>query len=188
MPNAVAKYRIFFLIAVLVLLPATVFAAAAALDTWFAAHNNIDKFQVDLYAIDESNLPQVTYKYAITDVYDGSGSGDPALDKWILATERCTGKIRQPAGTTYTTLIDPAVCGDGGYNCVSTTFTVGQGSDADSGLQGIRFEAPTTDLSYGETILFEITLAGETGRGDVGVGVKAENLLMTGAITGPAFS
>ncbi len=185
MIKAIARYRILFLLALFVLLPATVFAAAAALDTWFAAHNNIDKFQVDLYEVDESNLPQVTYKYAVTDVYDGSGSGDPALDKWILGTELCTNKIRQPVGNTYTTPIDPAVCGAGGYNCVSTSYTVVRGNDADSGLQGIRFEAPAADLSFGQTHLFEITFAGETGRGDVGVGVKADNLLMTGDIIGP---
>ncbi|NLF65236.1 MAG: hypothetical protein GX579_11625 [Chloroflexi bacterium] len=184
MPNAVAKYRIFFLIAVFVLLPATAFAAVAALDTWVATHNNIDKFRVDLYAIDESNLPAVTYKYAVTDLYNGQGD-DPALSHWALGIGLCARKVANPTPGPYTTPMDPAVCGTEYDNCVSTTYTVEHVADPTTGVDGIKFEDADEQLGFGETHLFHITVAGETGRGEIDVAIKAGGLTPAGTILGP---
>ena len=183
MKQAIVKHRILFLVAVFVLLPATAFAATAAIDSWTAAYDNQDRYQVDLYAIDESNLPQVTYKYAVTDLYNGQGD-DPALSHWVLGLETCARKVVNPTPGVYTTPVDTNVCGSEYDNCVSTTYTVVRGSDPTTGLDGIKFEDATEQLEFGQTHLFHITLAGETGRGEIDVAIKAGTNTPAGTITG----
>lgn len=185
MQQTIAKHRILLLIAVFVLLPATVFAAAAAIDTWIASANDIDYFQVDLYEIDESNLPAVTYKYAVTDIYNGSGSNDPALSHWALGIELCANKLVNPTAGAYVTPIDPAVCGTDYTNCVSTPYTVVEGIDPTTGVNGLKFEDADDQLEYGQTHLFHITVGAETGRGEIPVAIKAADNEPDGTITGP---
>jgi hypothetical protein len=160
-------------------------AAAAAIDTWIASLNGIDYFQVDLYEIDESNLPAVTYKYAVTDIY--SGPNDPALSHWTLGLELCANSLLNPSSNSYTTPIDSAVCGAGGdyANCVSTNYTVVTGNDPTTGVDGVKFEDAAQQLSFGQTHLFHITVSGETDRGEIPVAIKAAGNEPDGTITGP---
>lgn len=184
MQQAIAKHRILFLLAVFVLLPATVFAAGAAISSWTAYNGSTPVFQVDLYAIDESNLPAVTYKYAVTDIYPGSGQSDPGQSHWTLGLGQCAKNVVSPSAGAYTSPIDPAVCGAGlDYaNCTSENYQVVFGNDPTTGVQGIKFNGGMED---GETHLFHITLSGETGRDDLNVAIKGGTWVDHGTIQGP---
>jgi hypothetical protein len=184
MQQTITKHRVLFLIALFVLLPATVFAAAAAISSWTAFNGSTPVFQVDLYGIDESNLPAVTHKYAVTDIYPGSGQSDPGQSHWTLGIGQCAANVVSPPTGTYVTPIDPAVCGAGlDYpNCTSDNYQVVLGNDPTTGVQGIKFNGGMED---GETHLFHITVSNETGRGDMDVAVKAGTWFDTGTLQGP---
>lgn len=182
MPHTIAKHRILFLIAIFMLLPATVFAAAAA-TTFIATSNGTPIFQVDLYDIDEPAPNAVTYKYAVTDLYNGSlpGVDRRGLSHWALGIGSCS--VKSPRGDTYTTPIDATVCGSVYPNCSVETYRVEIGGDPTTGVNGIKFEGDTLD--YNETHLFHITVVGETDRGDIGVAIKAGTDSYPGLIEGP---
>lgn len=163
----------------MLLLPAVVMAAIDSFT--FLNSSNQPVFQLDLYGIDETNPPAVTYKYAITDLL----VGDNAMSHWTLDLEQCTGKVSEPSGRSYTTIVDPAVCGEGlDYeNCAVANYTVETGQDPTTGLRGIKFEGDS--LQPGQTHIFHITLLAETGREDIDVAIKAGNDVYPGTILGP---
>lgn len=173
MSQTTAKRRILLIVIAMLLLPAVVMAA---IDSWTAPG-----FQVDLYEIDESNAPEVTYKYAITD----TAAGGNAMSHWSLGLEQCAKELVSPGLGNYTTPIDGTVCGDGlDYPaCESANYRVELGRDPTTGVTGIKFEGDT--LAYPNTHLFHITVSGETARGEIPIAIKPGANVFTGTITGP---
>jgi hypothetical protein len=171
--------RVILIVTVLLLVPAVVMAAIDSFT--FVNSGGTPIFRIDLYGIDESNPPAVTYKYAVTDLL----AGDNALSHWTLDLEQCAGQLASPTAGNYSTIVDPAVCGAGlDYpNCVSASYKVVTGNDPTTGLFGIKFEGDT--LGFGQTHIFHITVAAETGRGPIDVAVKPGNTPYLGTITGP---
>jgi hypothetical protein len=184
MQQTITKHRILFLLVVFMLLPATVFAAAAAISSWTAYNSGTPVFKVDLYAIDQSNLPAVTYKYAVTDIYPGSGQADPGQSHWTLGIGQCVANLVSPTAGAYTTPIDPAVCGAGlpYASCTSENYQVVLGQDPTTGVEGIKFEGGMED---GETHLFHLTVSSETGWGFRDVAVKAGTWSVVGTMKVP---
>lgn len=172
--------RILLIVTIMLLLPAVVMAAIDSFT--FLNSSSQPVFQLDLYDIDETNLPAVTYKYALTDLL----AGDNAMSHWTLDLEQCTGKVSEPEAGPYQTIFDSDVCGEGleYENCVAgVNYTVETGQDPTTGLRGIKFEGDS--LEPGQTHIFHITLLAETGREDIDVAIKAGNNVYPGTILGP---
>lgn len=176
MSQTTAKRRILLIIIAMLLLPAVVIAAVAAIDSWITPG-----FQVDLYEIDESNLPQVTYKYAVTD----TAAGGNALSHWTLGIGLCANNLVSPMAGAYTTPTDDCTAAGYGTSCVASEYTVVTGYDPTTGVNGIKFEDADPQLAYPQTHLFEITVSGETGRGEIPLSIKAAGNEPVGTIMGP---
>jgi hypothetical protein len=90
-----------------------------------------------------------------------------------------------PEAGSYTTVTDIAGCSDGSYSCEESTYTVVLGNDPTLGINGIKFEDGTPQLTNPNTHVFEITVSDFAYLDNVPVGVKTGSGETKAKVDGP---
>lgn len=129
------------------LIPAAVVLAA---DSIILGDNH---YQVDLVSNEDNGDGTNTFTYAVT------GLNPPnALSHWTLGIDTCLDSLVSPTGNSYTTVTSIPQCGDGTYDCEVSHYSVETGNDATLGINGIKFQDASPQLTAGKTHVFQITV------------------------------
>ena len=168
------RHRIRFIVLLLALSIPTVVV--------FAAESVIlGNFQIDLVSQVDNGNDTHTFTYAVTAV-----GPTQALSHWTLGIDTCVNHLISPLAGSYTTITNIAECGDGTYaSCEASNYTVVTGSDPTLGINGIKFEDGSLQLTEGNTHVFQITVSDLAYVDLLDVGTKAGGAEPTGEIDGP---
>jgi hypothetical protein len=145
-------------------------------------------YQIDLVSFKDNGNNTSTWTYAVT----SDGDESKALSHWTLGIGACYRPITTPAnGSPYTTPTDSSLGCGSSYSCKQTQCTVVHGTDATTGINGIKYEdcSPQLDANNRGTHIFQFTVSGVPNQpSEVQVGVKPGNVTANGQILGPACS
>jgi hypothetical protein len=163
----------------------TLIAVAAGAAIARADSTTLQGYQVDLVNMQDNGDHTSTWTYAVT----SDGDESKALSHWTLEIGACYQPIIAPVnGSRYTTPTDASFGCGSTYQCQQTQCTVVHGTDATTGINGIKYEdcTPQLDRNNRQTHIFQFTVHGVPHRaGYVQAGVKAGTATAKGQIQGP---
>lgn len=174
-------WRAASLLAVILLLVSAGLVVAATTTTLLG-------YQIDFLGFTDNGNNTSTWTYAVTT----DGDEEKGLSHWSLDINACFGPIVAPANSTHFTTKTGAEFGCGTtYNCEVAQCTVVQGIDPTTGVNGIKFENCSPQLSKDgpepRTQIFQFTVEGVPNQGGpVTVAVKPGQGTASGTLIGPA--